>query len=299
MKKKCQIIYIEADEDHVAHQGKGTRAFEQRLVYVHEGRSRVGKDRYELIGKKYFTFEPGTKTEYIWNTIWQYLDDTYELAETEHIFILGDGASWIKAGAEYIPCSTYVLDGFHLRMAILRAAGDNEDNRQALAHVIWAGKRTEMNRLLQNFHADAKEEPRKETIRSVYKYLNNHWGAIQARWHYQHLLVVCSAEGHVSHILSARLSSRPMAWSYYGANQMAHLRVHRANNVDLHKIYLEQSGRHKKQIDNGVLPKASVTILAKAAGASFETFGNIPSLRTGRRSYRPLLRQISNASLHL
>ena len=73
-----------------AHQGKGTRAFEQRLVYVHEGRSRVGKDRYELIGKKYFTFEPGTKTEYIWNTIWQYLDDTYELAETEHIFILGD-----------------------------------------------------------------------------------------------------------------------------------------------------------------------------------------------------------------
>ena len=299
VKKKCQIIYIEADEDHVAHQGKGTRAFEQRLVYVHEGRRRVGKDRYELIGKKYFTFELGTKTEYIWNTIWQYLDDTYELAETEHIFILGDGASWIKAGAEYIPCSTYVLDGFHLRMAILRAAGDNEDNRQALAHVIWAGKRTKMNRLLQNFHADAKEESRKETIRSVYKYLNNHWGAIQARWHYQHLLVGCSAEGHVSHILSARLSSRPMAWSYYGANQMAHLRVHRANNVDLHKIYLEQSCRHKKQIVNGVLPKASVTILAKAAGASFETFGNIPSLRTGRRSYQPLLRQISNASLHL
>jgi len=126
VKKKCQIIYIEADEDHVAHQGKGTRAFEQRLVYVHEGRRRIGKDRYELIGKKYFTFELGTKTEYIWNTIWQYLDDTYELAETEHIFILGDGASWIKAGAEYIPCSTYVLDGFHLRMAILRAAGDNE-----------------------------------------------------------------------------------------------------------------------------------------------------------------------------
>jgi len=46
-----------------------------------------------------------------------------------------------------------------------------------------------MNRLLQNFHADAKEEPRKETIRSVYKYLNNHWGAIQARWHYQLLLI--------------------------------------------------------------------------------------------------------------
>jgi len=90
-----------------------------------------------------------------------------------------------------------------------------------------------------------------------------------------------------------------MAWSYFGANQMAHLRVHRANNNDLHKIHLEQSYKQKKQVVNGVLPKASVTSLAKAAGASFETFGNIPSLRTGRRSYRQLLRQISNAALNL
>jgi hypothetical protein len=66
VKKVASILYVEADEDHVPHREKGVSAFEQRLVYVHEGRVRVGKDRYELIGKKYFTFPPGTASQVIW-----------------------------------------------------------------------------------------------------------------------------------------------------------------------------------------------------------------------------------------
>ena len=66
VKKKARVLYIEADEDHVAHQEKGTKAFEQRLIYVHEGRTHVDKNRYKLNGKRYFTFTPGTKTEAIW-----------------------------------------------------------------------------------------------------------------------------------------------------------------------------------------------------------------------------------------
>ncbi len=142
------MIYVEADENHVPHQEPGVRAFQQKLVYVHEGAERIGKNRNKLIGKKYFTFPPGTKSEEIWNTIWRYLGDTYELEKVDHIFILGDGAGWIKSGAEYIPNSRYVIDGFHLKQAIYGAAGADEDNRAALAEAIWAGKWAEMNRLL-------------------------------------------------------------------------------------------------------------------------------------------------------
>lgn len=45
VKKKVRILYIEADEDRVAHQEKGVRSFEQRLVFVHEGRTRIGIER--------------------------------------------------------------------------------------------------------------------------------------------------------------------------------------------------------------------------------------------------------------
>lgn len=47
----------------------------------------------------------------------------------------------------------------------------------------------------------------------------------------QHDKVVqgCSAEGHVSHILSDRLSSRPKGWSKTGADRMSKLRCYEKN----------------------------------------------------------------------
>ena len=42
-----------------------------------------------------------------------------------------------------------------------------------------------------------------------------------------------STEGHVSHVLSARMSSRPMGWSMHGATQMAKLRAYELNGGDM------------------------------------------------------------------
>ena len=43
----------------------------------------------------------------------------------------------------------------------------------------------------------------------------------------------CSAEGHVSHIYSDRMSSRPLGWSRTGADKMARLRIYRQNKKDI------------------------------------------------------------------
>lgn len=295
VKKAVRILYIEADEDHVPHREKGVSAFEQRLVYVHEGRVKVGKDRYELIGKKYFTFPPGTPSHVIWDTIWRYLDVTYDLEQTEYIFISGDGVSWIQAGAEYIEDARYVLDGFHLRRAIFRAAGADEEKRKKLSEAVFNGRWAEMNNLLSAFLKEAETESRKKTISDVQTYLNNQRRGIRARRKYGKLLVGCSAEGHVSHVLSARLSSRPMGWSYLGANQMAHLRVHRENGVKLSQIYLEQSGQKRKEYVSQHIPQNAMASISKAVGSSFETLGNIPSFSSGSKGWAPLLRRMSNA----
>ena len=296
-KRECRVIYIEADEDHVPHQGQGIPAFEQRLVYVHEGTVRVGKNRNKLIGKRYFTFPPGIKSEKIWDTIWRYLDATYDLEKTDHIFVLGDGAGWIKSATQYIPTSHYVLDGFHLRQAIYRAAGADEIKRGALAQTIWHGKRTAMNNLLMSFLDQAETESRRDSIEKVINYLNNNWPGIQARRIYRDILVGCSAEGHVSHVLSARLSSRPMGWSYIGANQVAHLRVHHANGVNLHDAYLKNRNRNKDESFYDDLAKPPKETLSKASGDSHEIFGNIPTLRRGAGlSLGYLLRRISNTN---
>ena len=43
----------------------------------------------------------------------------------------------------------------------------------------------------------------------------------------------CSVEGHVSHVLSSRMSSRPMGWSRTGADKMARLRAYYFNKGDM------------------------------------------------------------------
>ena len=46
----------------------------------------------------------------------------------------------------------------------------------------------------------------------------------------------CSAEGHVSHIYSDRMSSRPMGWSTTNINNMSRLRIAKEDNIGTEEI---------------------------------------------------------------
>lgn len=154
-KRICSTLYIEADEDHVADQQRGSKRnnkFEQKLVYVHEGRKRISKDRNELRNAHYFTFLSGTDTSKIWETIWRYIHNTYEIESIEKIYVVGDGAPWIKAGADYLPNAKFVLDRFHLQEATLKIAGQDKERLKQLNKSIWTNKRSEAIKLFQELY---------------------------------------------------------------------------------------------------------------------------------------------------
>ncbi|MGI6412106.1 MAG: UPF0236 family transposase-like protein [Syntrophomonadaceae bacterium] len=71
-----------------------------------------------------------------------------------------------------------------------------------------------------------KQIPRRNLCGKQEVILGN-WDGIRNQ--YEPDYVGCSAEGHVSHILSARLSSRPLGWCKIGVDQMARLRAFEAN----------------------------------------------------------------------
>ena len=50
----------------------------------------------------------------------------------------------------------------------------------------------------------------------------------------------CSGEGHISHIYSDRMSSRPMGWSTTNVNNMSKLRTSKEDNISTKEI-LENS----------------------------------------------------------
>ena len=86
-------------------------------------------------------------------------------------------------------------------------------------------------------HDDAIEETR--------RYLANNWEAIQRAFHDKNVLG-CSAEGHVSHVYSERMSSRPMGWSETGCDRMLKLRCYVKNESDRKIIDLVEYRRRKQ-----------------------------------------------------
>ena len=108
--KQVDYLFIEADEDHVAEQhGDNTednKSFISKLVYVYEDKQNVegSKDKRELVNSFYFSgLYPGKEgNDKLWNNVQDYINATYDTDLLKRIFISGDGAPWIKSGAEIL-----------------------------------------------------------------------------------------------------------------------------------------------------------------------------------------------------
>ena len=276
-KETPKILYIEADEDHAALQTGGCA--EPKLVYLHEGRKQVGKDRFRLQNVRYFG-GMYKESEELWNEVANYIDQAYDYDQIEKIYLSGDGARWIKAGAAIVNKSIFVLDRYHLNKAV-KSAGAHLENAE---REIWkAIRRRDKKYLKVVFETilDATEtEAKAETVKEAKAYILNHWENL--KHHYSDDYSGCSAEGHISHIYSDRLSSRPLGWSREGVDQMARLRVFKANGGNIYDLALKKKQeriRETKTIELDL--KVCRKKMQKASG---ETIGNLPALNSGKRT---------------
>ena len=97
------------------------------------------------------------------------------------------------------------------------------------------------------YHAESAKE--KKRIQEGASYILENWSAAKIRLRYRRI-PGCSTEGHVSHVLSKRMSMTPMGWSRKGADRMAKLSAYAWNQKDMLELV-----RYQK------------TALSKAAGA--------------------------------
>ena len=129
-KKQAETLYIDADEDvalqYLEKKGdtKSTprHTFMPKLVYVYEGMRAEG-DRHELVGVRYFGggCEGTEGTQQLWKEVYDYIAGTYDEGVLERIYVNGDGAEWIKAGAKVHAKAKFVLDRYHMHKYIIAA----------------------------------------------------------------------------------------------------------------------------------------------------------------------------------
>jgi hypothetical protein len=277
-KKAVKILYIEADEDHVSLQNGGN--IEPKLAYVHEGKERVGKDRLKLLNARYFSGVYNDSDE-LWIEVADYIDQAYDVDSIEKIYLSGDGAPWIKNGLGWIKGSIYVLDRYHLSKYVTQATAHMGYTTRFMWNYINNGDRKNVKELFKIIISNTETETKKKSVQEARRYILGNWQGIRNQ--YETDYVGCSAEGHVSHILSSRLSSRPLGWCKTGVDQMARLRVFVANGGEIYDLFIER----KKAVANEARAiKIDQEIVKKRKlSASHESIGNITILNIGKRTW--------------
>ena len=249
-KKEIRILYIEADEDHVALQHKGKKESNKKkhgismpkLVYVHEGIDGEKSTSKRKVLKNARYFGGDIDTEELWLQVAQYIDKQYKEESLETIYISGDGASWIRQGLGWISKSKFVLDNHHLNKYMIAATAHLNDKimyyelKDALE---WPDKvmlKNAFKKILGMTDSDTK----RQAVKYARRYMLNNWDGIEIKAEKGYEIVGCSAEGHVSHVLSDRLSSRPKGWSKLGAAQMSELRIYKKNGGKVYDLVMAQ-----------------------------------------------------------
>lgn len=237
-KKQIKHVYVIADEDHVHLQKGGIE--EPRIVVVYDNFIQNGK-RIELKNKRHFGGLYKGKIDDLWNEVAMYIENTYDMDYLEHVFVLGDGAKWIKIGATWINKGVNILDRFHMCKAVNAIAGKNNNTDKIELYKLI--KRLDFNGFKEKCYEILSEEMeysvrvRKEKLMN---YILNNQKGITNYYKYRNLLHGCSAEGHVSHIYSDRMSSRPMGWKTENVDNMSKLRILKEDNISVKTILSKQ-----------------------------------------------------------
>ena len=267
-KIKSKYIYIQVDEDHVKQRNKKGCTISKIITVYTRKRTLTKPDRIpevkqvrkELVDK--FTFSGLYKdTQEMWEDVAYYIDCTYKKEEIETAFIMGDGASYIKAGTEWIAKSVFVLDTFHLEEYINHLNYDEylkTKLKEAIEQFDPISTENIMNEAINKIKEEIEEDEklgrnvkhlnnRLKKIEATKKYFMNQWSGIEANDIYKDKLTGCCQEGQVHHTLSERMSTDAKVWSEDGINEMSQLRAFTQNGGDIYQKIIDISTAEKRE----------------------------------------------------
>lgn len=270
-KKKLRTLHIVADEDHVAAQfvvkkgdlekdknGNKNNTLMPKLIcifedIIEEHGEKSRNKRYKLTGKHYFCgIHKGSRNnEKFWQGVMDYIESAYDTEYLEKIYISGDGAGWIKAGCDILEKAHFVLDKFHMEKYINRAVvhlfDSAGDVKSEIYEALYSKDRKRTREIFEKILDVTESENKYKEVEESLKYLMNNWKGITIRVDDAGGVWGCCAEGQISHILSDRMSSRPMGWSELGADRISKLRAYKGNGGKVIDLLKWQKNKQAKE----------------------------------------------------
>ena len=205
------VLHIDADEDHISLQdGSNTIA---PLVSVYEGIDKQSKRHFCKNIVHYPFFE--TSADDIWESVLSSIELRYDLRNTK-IYVHGDGATWIQKASEWLPNVTFVLDRYHYnkyKKCLLACLNPKQRGIYASRLQNAILKRDE-EKIIHVWRELLLLNPeREDQLSCAFLYILNNLPAIAVYNEDAEARNGGATEPHVSHVLSERLSMKPLGWS--------------------------------------------------------------------------------------
>ena len=252
-KKVVDYLYVEADEDHISLQYRDKKGdlikspktrknngAITKLIYVHEGiePDAPQSNRHHLVNPHFFSrTAQGCSNEELWDTVYRYMDENYDLKKAKKIFVSSDGGGWIMSGIGRMAGVVHILDQYHLEQHINSLVShmldDAAEARAELHRIICKGTKQAFSKYARTLQQYLPENANVVRFEECRDYILNNWIAAKNRLKKNEGIVGSSTEGHVSHVLSSRMSTAALGWSIKGADKMAQLRAYYLNGGDI------------------------------------------------------------------
>lgn len=234
-------LYILADEKWVATQFKEdgskhsknshTKKVMVKSIVIFDGYS--GTKRRTLLHKKVFASD----CDNIVTQSLDYISTVYDTSKIKRVFVMGDGAKWIKYLPQYYKFESttqvyYCLDKFHFKQALHHLAMNSNYEKYLLNYILNDNKSA--FKQLVDFIKSGHPK-REDTINKKYDYIISNWKDIQRLYQYK---MSCPMESQISHNIAALTSSRPKGYSYKMLRKIITLRLAFINKQNIKKLFL-------------------------------------------------------------
>lgn len=110
-----------------------------------------------------------------------------------------------------------------------------EESEKDIRNYLEKGERKKLEEWVKQNVKGMDERKRKHVEESL-SYIRRNWKGIRKRIKKEEGILGSSTESHVSHVLSARMSSRPMRWSKKGADKVSQLRIYWKNVGEIREL---------------------------------------------------------------
>lgn len=219
--KVLPYLVIEADGVNIALQRERERRAEVKVGIAHEGWQEISKNRYKL--KEKSVYSGIMHGDRFWEGFSLSLAKKYDLPQIGKVIVGGDGASWVKEGAELVG-GLYELDRFHLKRALHQGLANDPLVVEVYESCI-TGEITKVDRLLIEAQEKADSDKAKEIMRLRGYLMENCYGLRDYRLEVDGggLRGLGAIEGNVDKLIADRMKKRGMSWTKRGADRMARL----------------------------------------------------------------------------